>query len=347
MNTLKYCLFVFIVLFSVHAAASDLEISGLAQQGKHYELIRALQPQLDSGKPVSGFQLLLLGGAYLQVRKYHDANAVADLMEKRIVAGDSSCCLGSDLSVYPQIIRAAISLDQGEYEEAIKQADDAFSHLKQKQFFYRSQLIQTTNILGVAHALLGHVDQAKQNLERIGNVDISLSILGPEKYVAMARIYMALKEYGKALECIEDKNAKVGAHFTLFYDPSFQDVPKYFIRAKSLYETGRIKDARQGYDQLLKHPQIAQFGSIYWLVLYDLARMASTEGDTAGAIELLKRAVEIIEQQRSSIDSEAGRIGFVGDKQVVYQMLVSLLLDQGQDAAAFEYVERSKSRALV
>lgn len=347
MNILKYCLFVFMLLFNAHVLANDLEISGLAQQGKHYELIRALQPQLDSGKPVSSFKLLLLGSAYLQVRKYHDANVIADLMEKRIVAGDSSCCLGADLSVYPQLIRAAISLDQGEYEDAIKQADDAFSHLKQKQFFYRSQLIQASNILGVAHALLGQVDQAKQNLERISNVDLSLSILGPEKYVAMARIYMALKEYDKALACIEDRNAKVAAHFTLFYDPSFQDVPKYFIRAKSLYETGRIKEAKQEYDQLLQHPQIAQFGSIYWLVLYDLARIASTEGDATGAIDLLKKAVDIIEQQRSSIDSEAGRIGFVGDKQIVYQMLVSLLLDQGQDAAAFEYVERSKSRALV
>ena len=347
MNTLRYCFSVFMVLLCGYAAAGDLEISGLAQQGKHYELIRVLQPQLDSGKPVSSFQLLLLGSAYLQVRKYHDANVVADLMDKRITAGDSSCCLGSDLTVYPQLIRAAISLDQGEYEEAIKQADDAFSRLKQRQFFYRSQLIQAANILGVAHALLGHVDQAKQNLERISNVDISLSILGPEKYVAMARIYMALKEYDKALACIEDRNAKVGAQFTLFYDPSFQDVPKYFIRAKSLYESGRFKEAKLEYDQLLQHPQIAQFGGIYWLILYDLARMASTAGDTAGAVELLKKAVEIIEQQRSSIDSEAGRIGFVGDKQIVYQMLVSLLLTKGQDAAAFEYVERSKSRALV
>jgi CHAT domain-containing protein len=86
---------------------------------------------------------------------------------------------------------------------------------------------------------------------------------------------------------------------------------------------------------------------MHWVVLYDRARIALAEGDSATAIDLFRRAIEVIEQQRSSIDSEGGRIGFVGDKQAVYQALVSLLLARGDATAAFEYVERSKARALV
>jgi CHAT domain-containing protein len=339
-------LFAFLVLLSGYTIAGDLGLSSLAQQGKNHELIHELQPQVDSGKDVSSFQLMLLGNAYYQVRKYRNANAIAELMEKRIAAGDKSY-LGSDLSIFPELIRAAIKLDQGEYEDAIEHANIAHGNLKQNQFFYRWQLIQIDNILGVSNAFLGHVDEARKNLEEINKVNIFWSNIGPEKYVAMARIYMALKEYDKALSCINDKSAEVSPLLKLFYDPSFQDVPKFFIRWKSLFETGQVKEAKHGYDQLLKHPQIAQFGGVYWLILYDRARIARAEGDIAGAIEFLKKAVEIIEQQRSSIDSESGRIGFVGDKQAVYQTLVSLLLAEGRDDLAFEYVERSKARALV
>lgn len=62
---------------------------------------------------------------------------------------------------------------------------------------------------------------------------------------------------------------------------------------------------------------------------------------------MLKKAIEVIEKQRSSIHSEAGRIGFVGDKQDVYSLLVDILLDGSRYPEAFAYVERAKARALV
>lgn len=338
-------LFVILYLFCGGALASDISLSSLVQKGKHHELINELQPDFAAGKPISSYRLLLLGGSYYELRRYRDANAVADRMDKNIAAGDKSY-FGGDFSVYPEFFRASISLDQGAYDEAVKHATIAYNKLSQ-QIFYRSQVILIGNILGVAHAFLGHVDEAKKYLDIVGKVDVGWSNLGPQKYVAMSRIYMALKQYDKALESINDRNAEVAGLLTVFYDTAFQDVPKLFIRNKSLYETGKIKEAKDGYDQLLKYPQIAQFGGIYWLILFDRANIALGEGDTATAIENLKKAIEIIEQQRSSIDSEAGRIGFVGDKQAVYQQLVGNLFSQQRYAEAFEYVERSKSRALV
>ncbi len=65
------------------------------------------------------------------------------------------------------------------------------------------------------------------------------------------------------------------------------------------------------------------------------------------AEEMLKKAIDVIEKQRSSINSEAGRIGFVGDKQTAYAELTALLLADGRYAEAFAYVERAKARALV
>jgi len=116
---------------------------------------------------------------------------------------------------------------------------------------------------------------------------------------------------------------------------------------KSLYETGHIKEAKEGYDLLLKRPETSNNGDIYWMILFDRGKIAEAEGNRKEAIEFYRRAIEVIEQQRSTINTEASKIGFVGDKQQVYHRLVAALVAEGQSAKAFEYVERSKARALV
>ena len=134
---------------------------------------------------------------------------------------------------------------------------------------------------------------------------------------------------------------------TVLYDQTFQELPKYFILAKCSYETGRIAEARERYDQLLRHPQIRQIGGLYWPVLLDRAKIARADGQHQAAEMFLKEAVDVIEKQRSSIQSETGRIGYVGNKQAVYQELITLLIAGNRPAEAFEYVERAKGRALV
>lgn len=327
-------------------AASDIALSSLAQHGKHHELIAAVESDHKDSQEISSFRLMMLAGSYYEIGKYRDATKSADLLEKHIKSGDASI-FGADLSVYPEIIRGAVSLDQGLYDEALRHGTAALAQLKENQLFYRSQLIQISNILGVAYALAGNAAQAKQSLERIRGVDLALSNLGPEKFTAMARIQMALKDFSLALQSINDRNADVDSALTLLYDPTFQNLPRSFIRYKSLFETGQTVEAKRGYDQLLKHPQIDQFGTIYWIALYDRARIALDEGDLTRATELLQKAIDVIEQRRSSIASEVGRIGFVGDKQAVYGQLVELFLRQGRVDEAFNVAERAKSRALV
>lgn len=328
------------------SALGLLALSSLAQQGKHHELIAALAPDVAAGEAVSSFRLMLLGSAYYEVGKYREASETADLLEKRIEAGDATQ-FGADLSVYPEILRAAAALDQGLHGAAIQHGEIALARLKRGHFFHRSQLIQISGSLGVAHALSGNIDAARRDLERIRAVDLANSNLGPEKFTAMARIQLALKDFSGALESIGDRDAAVSPTLTAHYDPTFQNLPRFFIRAKSLYETGQVAEARRGYDDLLQHPQIGQFGTLYWIVLHDRARIAVDAGDLTRAIELLPRAIEVIESRRSGIASEAGRIGFVGDKQAVYGLLVDVLLRRNRAGEALEVVERAKSRALV
>ena len=327
-------------------AISDLALSSLAQQGKHQELIEAIEPEVGSGGEVPGFHLLMLCGSYYETGKYPQALVTADLLEKRVRAGDSAI-FGGDLSAYPGIVRAAVALDQGLFAEAIRLGNIAEAQLKPDQIFYRGQRIMVSSALGVAYALTGKETEARKHLEAIRAVNISMSNLGPEKFTAMARIQIALKDFPSALASISDPDADVSPLLTMFYDPSFQNVPRFVMRGKSFLETGKLAEAKRDFDQLLKHPQISQYGTLYWIVLYDRARIAIAEGDLPLATELLQRAIEVIEQRRSSIVTDAGRIGFVGDKQDVYGLQTGLLLQQGNTPQAFEVVERAKSRALV
>jgi len=335
--------------FVACSLSKDIRLSSYAQKQQIHEIINMLQPRLDEGDTLSSFQLYLLAAAYNGIRNYSKALVTIDLLQKQVDKGDRTF-VGSDLTVYPQILRGYVYLDQGEPQKAIQEGTLAYKLLheegRERKGFYISQLIDIYDVLGVANALVGNRASAQIIANSLQNVSITV-MNGPPKYSSLARIYMALKEYDNALRAIRNQDAKVTGLVTAFYDQTFQEIPKLFILSKSLYETGNIKEAKEGYDQLLGHPQTEQIGGIYWIVLLDRAKIALAEGQKSVAEDMLKKAIDVIEKQRSSINSEAGRIGFVGDKQTAYAELTALLLAEGRYAEAFAYVERAKARVLV
>jgi CHAT domain-containing protein len=353
----KYSSRLAILLLSCFLSActlsKDIKLSSYAQKQQIHEIINMLQPKLDEGDTLSPFQLYLLAASYAGIRNYSKALATTDLLQKLIDKGGRTTTGGSDLTVYPQILRGSIYLDQGEPKKAIEEGTLAYKLLheegREKKRSYTSQLISIYDFFGVAYALDGNKADAQKIANSLQNISITdINVMnGPPKYSALARIYMALQEYDNALRAIRNPAAKVTGLITAFFDQTFQEIPNFYILSKSLYETGNIKEAKEGYDQLLGHPQIEQIGGIYWIVLLDRAMIALSEGQKTAAEDMLKKAIDVIEKQRSSINSEAGRIGFVGDKQTVYAELTVLLLADGRYAEAFAYVERAKARALV
>lgn len=328
----------------------EIALARYAQKKQHHEIINMLQPKLDNGNKISAWQLFFLAGAYYEIRDYTKALTAIELMQKRVNEGDKSA-YGSDITVYPNIFRGYIYLDQGEPQKAAVEGELAFKLLhsggRDRQSFYQSELISICDFWGVALELTGRKEEANKLIDTLKNVNSGGQVFAPEKYIALARIYMAKKDYANALAAVRNPEAKVTGLATAFYDQTFQEMPKLYILSKSLFETGNIKEAQEGYDQLLSHPQIEQIGGIYWIVLSDRAKIAEIQGQKKIAEEMLKKAIDVIETQRSSINTEAGRIGFVGDKQRVYAGLTELLISEGRYAEAFSYVERAKARALV
>lgn len=104
---------------------------------------------------------------------------------------------------------------------------------------------------------------------------------------------------------------------------------------------------KPSYDRLLGFTTLPQSAAAYWVVLFDRGRIAEAEGDTAAAENYYRRAIDVLEQQRRRIPTDASKIGFVGNKSDAYFRLAMLLVRRGMAGEAFEYSERARSRALL
>src|SRR2546427_11940158 len=67
--------------------------------------------------------------------------------------------------------------------------------------------------------------------------------------------------------------------------------------------------------------------------------------DEAG--QLYMKAIDQMESLRGNIRLDEMRMSFGSDKYQVYENIVNLKLSKGDERAAFQFVERSKSRTLI
>jgi len=211
--------------------------------------------------------------------------------------------------------------------------------------------------LGLAHALNGDETQARRFASELEKVIFAGPRNTPGHGFNLARIYVALGDHNQALRAIKRAEKEMfGARLSAFLMGETVlgnklylgvDLPKNYMLGKIMLETGEVATAKRGFDKLLEIPQTAENRDIYWMLLLDRGRIAEMEGESEAAIGFHQRAIEVIEDQRSTINTEVNKIGFVGDKQEVYDRIVSLLFEQARYEEAFEYVERAKARALV
>lgn len=303
--------------------------------------------------------------AYYKIRRYDKIFWCVEQLEARIRAGDAThsdtLIFASDIRSLPGMIRSSAYLDFGQYDRAVGEAETALGLVNDKlrggmmdPLRYRLELLPT---LAVAAALAGDRKKSESYLKQLE--DIQLGFMGAamrnHQTTAIARVHMALGNCGKVLEYFsegERAGLLLGLGNILLGGGDDRlstqyDLSQGLMVAKCLKETGKTKEATAALDRILKNPRIELYGDVHWVALYERGLLAEAEGQVDKAMELYRRAIEIIEQQRSTINAEAGKIGFVGDKQQLYFRLIALLVALGRVADAFDYVERSKSRALV
>jgi CHAT domain-containing protein len=78
-----------------------------------------------------------------------------------------------------------------------------------------------------------------------------------------------------------------------------------------------------------------------------LGRLKELNGAVGEAEQLYMKAIDQMESLRGNIRLDEMRMSFGRDKYQVYENIVNLKLTKGDDHAAFQFVERSKSRTLI
>lgn len=312
---------------------------------------------------------------YARLKKYDKLFTCLDSLDKNIEHGDkiigsgvfnTTYFLPSDISLMPSMLRAEAYLDTGNYDKADYYAKDVFDKSEtiatgdKIANWDRRLRISSLGLRVMANAFAGKKDTARQLVNELE--DQSVGFMGAyvvikDKRLALSKAYMALQDYENVLKTVNGvsfinvfvdtatlgllKTTVGGTYF------GYYELPQKFAKAKALLETGDIVNAKKEYDSLIANPASISNGEINWALLYDRGRIAEIQKDKEEAVKFYKRSVEIIETQRSTINTEASKIGFVGDKQAVYSKLIFALIETGDTPGAFEYAERSKSRALV
>ena len=367
---LRYSLAAMLLAFSTGTLAQVGDgISYFLWNARYAELERAADAENAKQAMSEPWPLALLCYAHWKVKRYAKLFECANQLETLVKAGHRTMehkdapLIASDISALPQMLRANAWLELGANRRALEAAKEALAAIPDASAFsyfsFARYNIETLPVAAIAAYLLGDQPASDQYLAQLQKLRIgwpNSDTLPNLREYQVARIYMIRGDYAKALQHAGAKTQGSGtlALQNLFTSRESDDdlsntfeIGKQFMVAKSLLETGQRAGAKKVFDQLLAKRRLADQGDIHWPVLYERGRIAEMEGDTREAIEYYKRAIEVIELQRASINTEASKIGFVGDKQAVYLRLVAALVGENRTTDAFAYVERSKARALV
>lgn len=328
----------------------------LAARGRFDELERLMEKE-EVRHPLSTKDRHALCFAYSKIKRYDKLLPCLNLLEQNVRKGDLPTRLFGldDATPAIHIMRAEALIELGQYGSATLEATTGLDWLHKEQSDDQDMEINCLAALSTAATLSGDREAGKRYAKEI--YGLRSSNYANARAMALGRVYIALGEYSKALDGINsDSSFKLrvfldnlvsGAMLSGESNWIWVELPRAFMINKALLELGRLDEAKSGYDKLLVIPQIQVNGEIYWLLLDDLGRIAEKVGDINSAIDYYKRAVAVIEQQRATINTEANKIGFVGDKQALYGRLIAALYRAERRSEAFEFMERAKARALV
>ena len=343
-----------VVLFAltVSGCASAFNSRGLnlTAEANFTQVVKEFEPQEGSYESIPFSELIYLCQAYGELKDYKKLFPCLEAAQTKVDQGDFIADTW-DHSATPSRLRATAFIELGQYDEAVKTAEHSYQIVRDNNLT-RYEEVKVLDILGLAYALAGKTAEAERIARKLKDLNLGFPymLVKDDRNIAVARLYIALKNYQEAINAISYKFEASNTFFKTIggWDVFVNNKLSFeFMKNKSLFEVGRWSEAKKGYDALLNYRYIRDRGEMCWNILFDRGRIAEQEGNNTDAIEFYKSAVELIEQHRSTINVETSKIGFVGDKQAVYQGLIKSLYDGGQYEEAFEYVERSKSRALV
>lgn len=344
-----------------------MKLMNMMLTGNSAQAVDYLEKRIGQDEPTTR-QLFELCGATLRANLYGKMTACFDKLQR--ISPDGKVLIGPvDFTSFAYSDMATGYTRIGAYKKAIAAAKRASEHIDAKETGYEIRLQQVLSVLGYAQAMGGEKDHARETAKKLVSVNYifpSNSLMNDEaqrnansgKSFGLLKIYTATGDFAQALAEYDKTEPQHSAEtdqlmaktmgVTEWNDTkSFVLMSRGIERGHLLLEMGRVAEARQSFDVSFADPRSSHLGEFLGYALYDRGRIAEMDGKPAEAIDFYKRAVDVMERVRSSINSEASKIGFVGNKQDVYAHLIKALIAANRPGEAFEYAERAKARALV
>lgn len=365
-----------LAVMSSAIARGEESLTYLETAGRYADMRDEIETRLGRGVKNDSTLLSYLCISYGKLKQYKKLFDCADQLEQRANGGEFQFELdqqvmfisASDARPLPDTLRARAYFELAEYRKAAASGNRVLEILSRIPETGGTSLYPTVRyriaaleILALSAVRQSDIEQAKRLAKQLDDVSrpfIGGRMWGWIKDNALSQVYMAMGRYADALEYIPDTSSgmKIVVSFVNGLGPyayrgdsttTVIEMPRIIMRGKALSETGKTGKAKAAFDEALASARIKDMGDLYWVALFERGRIAEAEKQLEQASSYYRQAVDIVELQRSSINTEASKIGFVGDKQSLYARLVGILIAQGKVAEAFEYVERAKSRALV
>jgi CHAT domain-containing protein/tetratricopeptide (TPR) repeat protein len=363
------------------AARSGGGENGKSEEGLTYlegasrfrDIVSQVERKLSAGAEPTASLLGPLCLSYGRLKRFSKLFECLERLDARIrngdavIHGDYFIPTSIDAKPLALLLKAEAMVDLGRYREGLTIAKDALPTVPADSLIFSSTWpparfrLALLSTAAIAAMLANDKAQSESLLKQLETTNVpysGLAIIKPLKDNALARAYIANARYDDAIRMLNE-----GRGLASFYravgdvaNPfawrgdslsTIIEIPRQLMLAKALAETGKTNEARDVLDKLLAEPRLADMADLHWLALFERGRIAERDGKPDLAIDFYRKAIELIEQQRSSITTEANRIGFVGDKQALYGRTIALLIDRKRTPEAFDYVERSKARALV
>jgi len=228
------------------------------------------------------------------------------------------------------------------YEEAEAAYRQALAVLEADEV--SSDVVRVYTGLGWMHDLAGHDEQAAQAFAHARDWLARLS--GEESLqaadLALFELHWRLKRSPAAVaaEVARLRQAYAGRSFSFAQEAAL-------LEARARLQIGDTAGARRVCAEVEQAVAGRPLAGLLWRVRHLTGRAWQQEGDLEQARAHYEEALDLIERDQRRIADVGLRASALEDKLVVYQDLVSLLLEQHQYDAALQVIERSRARALV
>jgi len=243
---------------------------------------------------------------------------------------------------FTQLNLATLYQRLGNYQRAIKIYNDILS--RQDKNLTPRDLGQLNANMGAAYRRLGDPEQAlvfygyaDEYYAKEKDIDGELGVLKNSGIVLaldLGRFQDALKKFDVVHALAEKTKSQREAMQAVLY------------RGETLYRMGKMEDAQKEFTAALAAAE--QLGTVeeQWKAVYKIGKIALSKGQREIAEAKFRDAIQRIESLRSQLQLSRLKADFLADKRDVYDALIKLLLERGDAAGAFEFMERSRARVF-